>query len=110
MLVSEKFLSLLGLAAAAGKVSSGNTAVEEAFKKNKVKLLLLAGDCAENTINEYKKSAEKANICYYILDTAELGKSIGKPERKAVCITDNQFAQVLEKQLGLLNNFGGVGQ
>jgi ribosomal protein L7Ae-like RNA K-turn-binding protein len=108
--VNEKFLSLLGLAAAAGKISSGNTAVEEALKKNKAKMMLLSGDCAENTINEYKKSAEKANICYYILDTADLGRRIGKPERKVLTVNDMQFTKVLQEQLGLLNNFGGVGQ
>lgn len=104
--VNDKFLSLLGLAAAGGKITSGSAAVLEAIQKRKAHLLLIEAECAENTIIKYKNEAKKANICYYILETNEMGYRIGKPGHKLVCVNDEIFSKALIKHLDSLNNLG----
>ena len=50
-----KLKNTLGMAQRARLLVSGNFAVEEAIKKGKAKMIILAADSSEMTINYYKK-------------------------------------------------------
>lgn len=108
--INQKVLSLLGLACAAGKAASGNTAVEEALRSFRVKALFLQSDCSENTVKQYCAKAASGKVPFYLVEGKELGSSVGHPERKVVAVLDTGFAKAIEKEICLLNNFGGVGQ
>lgn len=105
-----RLLSLIGLARGAGKVSSGHTAVCEAVKKKKAKLVLLSADCSEQTEDEYKRAAAKLGIECLRLDTIMLGKAVGKPAGKAISIDDGEFAGAILKRISSLNDCGGAMQ
>lgn len=107
---NERILSFIGLACKAGKVASGNQACEDAIKKRKAFLVLLSGDIAANSEKDYTLAAQAGVIPCFKLETEELGNSIGKPERKVVCIIGKEFANIIIKEIDLLNNFGGVEQ
>ena len=110
MVINQKALSLLGLACAAGKIASGATAVEEALRARQVRMLLLRADCSENTIAQYRAKAQSASVPFYPVQNEELGARVGHPERKVVAVLDSGFAKAIQKEISLLNNFGGVGQ
>jgi len=91
-------LSRLGLAMRAGKVISGEDAVVGAVRSGKARLVIVSEDISENT---YKKIREKC--AFYGVQLLqgysrwELGHSIGKPERVAVAVTDDNFANLIRK-------------
>jgi ribosomal protein L7Ae-like RNA K-turn-binding protein len=91
---TQKLMSLLGLAQKAGKIVSGDFAVQGAIKSGKARLLILATDASESTKKEYKYQAESRNIAIYCaLSKEQLGGAIGKALRAAVVITDEGFTK-----------------
>ena len=96
----NKQLSLLGLAMKAGKVVSGEFAVEKYVKEGKAHLVLVAEDASKNT----KKSAHDMCVFYevplYDIGTKEeLGRTIGKEYRALIAVTDENFAKAMTKKL-----------
>ncbi len=84
----SKELSLLGLAAKAGRVVSGEFATEKAVKAGKARLVLVAGDASD-----YK-------VPIYLVGTKEeLGGAIGKDYRASLGVTDDNFAVAMKKKL-----------
>ncbi len=89
----NKVLSLLGLACRAGAVLSGEFSVENAVKKGKAKLCILAVDASDNTRKLFHDKCSSYNVP--IIETGtkeELGKAIGKEYRASVAVTDQSFA------------------
>ncbi|QDR80539.1 L7Ae/L30e/S12e/Gadd45 family ribosomal protein [Sporomusa termitida] len=96
----QKLMSILGLAQKAGKVVSGDFAVQGALKSGKARLLIIAGDASASTKKEYQYQAQSRNIAVYCtLSKEQLGSSIGKALRAAVVITDEGFVKSVVKTL-----------
>lgn len=93
-------LNMIGLATKAGKTVSGEFKVEEAIKKYKAELVILAGDASENTKKHFSDMCNYRNIpwCVYGVKD-ELGKFTGKESRAAVGITDSGFAKKIEAMI-----------
>ena len=88
----QKLMSLLGLAQKAGKIVSGDFAVQGAIKSGKARMLIIAADASESTKKEYQYLAASRNITIYcVLSKEQLGGAIGKALRAAVVITDEGF-------------------
>ena len=92
----DRFHQLLGLAAKAGAVVSGEFAVEQAIRKRETFLVIVSEDASDNTKKHF------SDMCAYrhieILITSEksmLGKHTGKQERASVGILDRGFAEKL---------------
>lgn len=96
-------LRFLGLAAKAGKVTSGFDQVEAAIRKGNVKLLILSTDISRNTLSQLLDIGSKNNIgmpdAYSFATKEQLGRAIGKPDRAVVAITDEGFAGKLSAML-----------
>lgn len=96
----QKVVSMLGFAQKAGKIASGDQAVENAVKSGKARLLLIAADASDNTRKSYRDMAT-----YYQTDYREglakdlIGNAIGKPPRAAAAILDPGFAKAIKELL-----------
>ena len=98
MIKEEKMISLLGLAQKAGKIASGELAVEKAVKSGKAKLLVIAADCSEATKKNYNDMATYYEVEFFeIFSKEQLGQCIGKLYRAALVITDDGFANAIKK-------------
>ncbi len=87
--MNPKALSLLGIAAKAGKVQSGNFQVEEAVKSGTARMVLVSEDSSERSKKSYSDMCKYYHTELYIDGTTdEISRAIGKMERKALCITD----------------------
>lgn len=96
----QKVVLALGLAQKAGKIVSGELAVEKAIRSKKAKLLLVAEDCSENTRKAYRNMAEFYKIpLYEILSREVLGSCIGKHNRVALAVIDEGFKKVIDSAL-----------
>ena len=92
----NKILGILGISAKAGKVVSGTDIVLEEMEKRKVKLVIVAEDSAERTINNFKYSCEKYSVPIVIYGTIdENSKAIGKENRAVIGVKDDNLAKAL---------------
>lgn len=100
-------LRFLGLAAKAGRVTSGFDMGVSAIKKGHARLLILSEDISRNTLNKLLDEVSKANInmpdAYSFGTQFELGNAIGKPDRAIVVVTDDGFAKKLSEMLSQLD-------
>lgn len=96
----SKELSLLGLAAKAGKVVSGEFATEKAVKSGKARLVFIAGDASDNTKKNFTDMCTHYEVPLYVVSSKEeLGNAIGKDYRASVGVTDENFAVAMNKKL-----------
>ena len=91
------FLTMLGFAAKARKVVGGETPVESFLKQaNKVQLLIIATDLAEDRKLQWQKKAETLEIeCVEGLDKVTMGTAVGMSPRGVLAILDEQMAKAI---------------
>ncbi|MEG0797577.1 MAG: ribosomal L7Ae/L30e/S12e/Gadd45 family protein [Acidaminococcaceae bacterium] len=94
----QGLLFALGLAQKAGKLASGDFAVKSALKGAKAKLLIVAADAAVNSKKDMYYLADISKVkVIECLTREQLGTAIGKAQRTAVAVTDNNFANMILK-------------
>ncbi|MDT8858986.1 YlxQ family RNA-binding protein [Alkalihalobacillus sp. MEB130] len=90
----EKWISLLGLAARARKLVTGEELVIKEVRRRSVRLVLLSSDAAEQTKKKVLDKCGHYNIPVRVTsDRATLGQAIGKAERVVIGVTDDGFAK-----------------
>ena len=88
----------IGLAQKAGKLASGDYAVTNALKTGKVKLLLIAKDCAENSKEKLLYLCQLHKVkTLEVLDRTKLGMAVGKGQRTAVAVLNDNFVKMILK-------------
>ncbi len=93
---NDRFLSMLGLAARAGKVASGEFSAEKAVKEGKAYLMIIAEDASDNTKKRFVNMCTYYEVPYLIAyDKDTLGYSIGRQMRTSAAVTDGNFANGL---------------
>ncbi len=99
--MNTSFLQLLGLAARARKIVSGEELVVKEIRNNNAKLVILASDASNNSSKKIQDKCTYYNVEYHVFgDRYQLGTAIGKEARVALAITDSGFAK---KMSSLLN-------
>ncbi len=96
----RKALSLIGLAAKAGKVASGEFSTEKAVKTKKAYLVIVAEDASGNTKKKFQNMCIYYKVpCYFFGEKASLGRAIGKEYRASLAVQDENLGRALEGQL-----------
>jgi ribosomal protein L7Ae-like RNA K-turn-binding protein len=91
---------MIGLAAKAGKVVSGEFSVETAVKKGKAFLVICARDASDASKKSYRDACRYYDVPLCEYGTKEsLGKFSGKEYRSAAAVTDEGFAKAIMKLL-----------
>ena len=99
-MINNKVYGLLGLTAKAGKIAFGTDSCEDLITKKKLKLVIVAEDSSERTINNFKQKCEQNSIDFYIFGTKEeISKSIGKVNKTVIGIKDKNLAGAIKKIL-----------
>ena len=77
--MTDKALSMIGLATKAGKIASGEFAVESAVRKGKACLVIIASDASDNTKKSFNDMGAYYHVPVYIYGTKEsLGTHTGR--------------------------------
>jgi len=102
-LIPKSLEQMLGLCQRAGKLASGDLAAEQALKKRKADLLILAADASERTRDKFIGLASSFRVPVYVVGTRdELGLALGKSHRAAVAVQSRDFTKgivgILEKE------------
>lgn len=97
----NKALSMLGLAARAGKTVSGEFAVEKSVKQGAACLVLLAEDASDNTKKKFTDMCAYRKVPYlFFADRETLGAAIGKEFRACAAVEDENLAGVIRDHIG----------
>ena len=97
---NEKAFRYLGLAAKAGRVASGEFQTENAVKKGRAKVVLIAADASENTKKKFQNMCSFHKIPVFITtDKETLGHRIGREMRTSAAITDENLAAAFIKTM-----------
>ncbi|MCR5294970.1 MAG: ribosomal L7Ae/L30e/S12e/Gadd45 family protein [Lachnospiraceae bacterium] len=93
---NEKVFRYLGLAAKAGKVASGEFQTENALKKGRAGVVLIADDASGNTKKKFADMCSFRGVPYFMIaDKAALGHQIGKEMRSSAAVTDENLANAI---------------
>ncbi len=94
----QKALGYLSLAAKAGKLASGEFQTEEAVKKHRARVIVIAEDASENTKKKFRTMGEARDIsCVSISDREEIGRITGKGFRAVCALQDENLAKAFLK-------------
>ena len=98
----DRILSMLGLAATAGKVVSGEFSTEKAVKTGKAFLVIVSQEASENTKKMFRNMCSFYRVPIYLYASKEaLGNAVGKQFRASLAVLDQGFASSLEEKFKL---------
>lgn len=96
----DKVLSMLGIAAKAGSVASGEFSTEKAVKDGKAFLVIVASDASENTQKMFRNMTDFYQVPMYVYSDKEtLGHFIGKEFRASLAVKNEGLARSIEDKL-----------
>ena len=99
-MTNQAVLQMLGLAARARKIISGEELVVNEIRHGNAKLVLLASDASANTSKKLTDKCTYYNVELHVFgDRYDLGHATGKEARVALAITDNGFAKKISSLL-----------
>ncbi len=100
--LNDKFLTLLGFAAKAGKLSFGMNACVSAVYSKKSQLVLVCRDISEKSKKEIAFHCSKNSIGIRILDDYDIQTLSGAVGRKCgmISINDGSFAEAVNNTQG----------
>ena len=91
-------LRLLGIAAKAGKLASGEFAAGQALKARKAWLTIVAEDASANTKKQFRDKCEHVHCPLLVISTKqELAHAIGKEERSCITVLDQGLAAAISR-------------
>ena len=101
MRVCNKVRGMISLAAKAGRVVSGESAVKAAAQKGQAALLLADRDASANTMDRMGRLATAYALP--LLYVENLGASIGRPGRTMVAVCDAGWAKAIAGSMTNVN-------
>lgn len=95
-----RIYSLLSIAQKAGRLKSGETAVEKSVQGLKSHLVIVAADASENTKKQFRDKCAFYEVPCTTFGTKDgIGQAIGKAERSSVSIEDEGLATTLVSKI-----------
>ncbi|MBO5302447.1 MAG: ribosomal L7Ae/L30e/S12e/Gadd45 family protein [Lachnospiraceae bacterium] len=99
----DKVLSMLGIAAKANSIASGEFMTEQTVKSGEAFLVIVAEDASDNTKKMFRNMCEFYETKLVFYGTKEsLGHSIGKEYRASLAVTNEGLADAVSKKLALI--------
>lgn len=99
---NNKVFGLLGFAAKSRNLVTGYNTCIYTMNKNKIKLVILASDLADNSKEKMVRACQGMEVTYRIYsDMESLSKVTGKVSSGIFGITDEGFAKAILKEIDL---------
>jgi len=91
---------MLGLAAKAGAIASGEFSTEKSVKEGKAFLVIVASDASDNTKKHFRDMTTFYEVPMYEYSNKEmLGHAIGKEFRASIAVNNENFATNIEGKI-----------
>ncbi len=93
---NDKFLRMLGLAAKAGKLKTGEGAVKDSIRAKSANMVIVAQDASDNTKKKLSDNCKFYHVPYFEYgDRFTLGNATGKGFAVVISVNDLGFAKTL---------------
>ena len=100
----NRALSMISLAAKAGKTKSGEFMTEKEVKEGRAHLVIVADDASDNTKKKFQNMCDFYQVpIYFYKDKDTLGHAMGKEFRASLVILDEGFAKGIRKHIDTEN-------
>ncbi|GEK32521.1 YlxQ family RNA-binding protein [Kurthia sibirica] len=100
MSTEQAILNLLGIAARARQVVSGEEQVVKEVRGQTAKLVIISTDASKNTQKKLRDKCNSYSVKLFEFSTRDaLGHATGREERVSLAITDHGFAKKLKQLL-----------
>jgi ribosomal protein L7Ae-like RNA K-turn-binding protein len=100
--IDRKTASLLSLCQKAGKLASGEVAVEKSIRSGAAKLVLICTDASDRTKKKFTQKTFHYKIpCHTLYQKDDLSRYIGKQNRAVVAVTDDGFAKAISSTFSI---------
>lgn len=100
MVNKSRIFGLLGLAAKAGRIQSGEFSTEKAVKSGKAYMVIVSEEASNNTKKMFRNMCTYYKVPYFEFGRKEeLGHALGKEMRASLAIQDEGFSKAVMKQL-----------
>lgn len=104
-MIRNKVESYLGFAARARNLITGYNTCIMMMEKRKVRLVILAEDLSENTVDKMLTQCNKNKVEYRIFGNSDdLSHITGKSGKGIFGITDKHFAEIICKEIDLIQS------
>jgi ribosomal protein L7Ae-like RNA K-turn-binding protein len=101
----NRVLSFIGLAKKAGAVAAGEFAVEDAVKRGKASLVIIASDASSNTSDKTLGLCGAKDVKTLRFGSKnELGNCLGREMFSVIALTDKRFSDRLEEMIVMESN------
>lgn len=102
--MNKKIISMLSICQKAGKIVSGEFAVEKSLQDGSSYLVIIANDASNNTKKKFENKSFFYKVdCLKFSDKQELSASIGKLNRSVFSIIDEGFANKIKNDIKNMN-------
>ena len=102
MTQNSKVLSMLGLAAKAGKVASGEFSTEKSVKSGRSHMVIVSEEASDNTKKMFTNMCTHYKVPIYLFGTKEkLGHAMGQEFRASLSVEDAGFAKTLASRMNV---------
>lgn len=101
--MNKKIMSMFSLCQKAGKIVSGEFAVEKSLQDGSAFLIIIANDASENTKKKFENKAFFYEVETIFFSTKEeISRAIGKLNRSTFAIIDEGFANKIKSDINNL--------
>lgn len=101
----DKVYSYLGFAARSRNLVTGYNTCSMMMDKNKIKLLILTEDLAENTVKKMQQQCGRTKTEYRIFGESDvLSHRTGNSGKGIFGVTDRHFAEIICKEIDLIQS------
>ena len=102
MVNKKKLFGLIGLAAKARKVVSGEFSTEKSIKSGKSCLVIISEEASDNTKKMFTNMCTHYKVPIYLFGTKEeLGHAMGQEFRASLSVEDAGFAKTLASRMNV---------
>ncbi len=108
--VKEKAQSLLSMAAKAGKLAAGYSAVQDALEKGRAEMILYARDLSEGTKQKVKQQGADSLRQASIFTKDELGAFISREQVGVMAIEDKGLADAVWRETERLKSLINISE
>lgn len=106
---NNKYMSMLGMARRAGKLSMGHDTAMKSIRSGKARLLLFAGDISPRLINEFDIASQKycpGIICIKLNETVDMIHCALGYKAGVITVNDNNFSNRIIQLIQEENVYG----
>jgi len=104
MKLANQLFQMLGMAARARKIITGEELVVREVRSGNARLVIISKDASKNTMKKINDKCNSYNVEKHVFGTREeLGHAIGKESRVVLALTDAGFAGKISGLLNELN-------